>query len=392
VVLASAVHAALAACGPLGAPGFVDNALESPIIGGTRSNPGDYPPVGVLLTSGTDGIFGPVASMFCTATLIAPDVVLTAAHCAEVETLVYVGGAQGVTNYFSLALDVRSVEQTVTMPADAILIKQMVKHPGWDISALNTTSGGLVDFKDIAIMILASPINSVTPALVLEADDVGGVRVGANVEIVGYGQRLSDDQTTTGVKYQAVSQIRQIGSSEMQIGSVPTELPQKCHGDSGGPTFLHVDDERAPVLRIIGVTSHAFDDTDCAKGGVDTMVYPYLTWLDQALTAACSGHLRTACEGGGGLPLPVDQPPDGGLIRDAATAADAPGGTDLTSSQSYRDANIDAFVVSNRVDRGDQGCQCQTAIGADRWSGVAVLVPVAILCWRRRARVGRSAA
>jgi len=311
-------------------------------------------------------------------------VVLTAAHCAEVESLVYIGGTSDAKVYFSLALDVRSVEQTMTMPADAIEVVQRVKHPDWDIAALETMSGGLIDLKDIAIMILASPVTSVEPAVVLEADDVSGVAIGASVEIVGYGQRSVDDQTTTGVKYQAISEIHQVGSSEMQVGSVPTELPQKCHGDSGGPSFLQVDDAQAPLLRIVGVTSHAFDDADCAKGGVDTMVYPYLAWLDQALTAACSSQVRSACEGGGGLPLPRPQTADAGTPVDAAPARDAATGRDVGWVPPHMDASLDVKIVGSGVDVSNRGCGCAAT---ERPGGGVLFVALGSIClrgWRRR--------
>lgn len=382
--VAAILALAITACGPSFDPGLLGDPLEQPIIGGSRSNPGDYPPVGVLLTSGTDDFFGQIASMFCTATLIAPDVVLTAAHCAEVESLVFIGGTSDAKVYFSLALDVRSVEQTMTMPADAIEVVQRVKHPDWDIAALETMSGGLVDLRDIAIMILDSPITSVEPAVVLEADDVSGVTIGASVEIVGYGQRSVDDQTTTGVKYQAVSEIHQVGSSEMQVGSVPATLPQKCHGDSGGPSFLQVDDQQAPALRIVGVTSHAFDDTDCAKGGVDTMVYPYLAWLDQALTAACSSQVRTACEGGGGLPLPRPMAADAGVPVDAAPARDAAIRRDSSWVPPHIDASLDVKTVAGGVDVADSGCGCAAAGRPASWLPGAALATIGLLGWRRR--------
>jgi len=63
-VVAATLAMAVAACGPATEPGLLGGLLEQPIIGGTRSNAGDYPPVGVLLTSGTDDFFGQVASMF----------------------------------------------------------------------------------------------------------------------------------------------------------------------------------------------------------------------------------------------------------------------------------------------------------------------------------------
>ncbi|MBN2360069.1 MAG: trypsin-like serine protease [Deltaproteobacteria bacterium] len=389
ITLALALTTTSTACGPVDALDLAQHSATEPIIGGTRSSATDYPAVGVLLTSGVDAFFGPVATMFCTATLIAPDVVLTAAHCTEVESLVYIGGALDVVNYFSLALDVRSVEQSMTMPEDAIEVVEMIAHPDWDISVLDTFTSGLADLKDIAIAVLASPVSGVEPAMVLENDDQSGVGVGASVEIVGYGQRQVSDSSTTSIKYHATSEIHQVGSSEMQIGSVPSALPQKCHGDSGGPTFLRVADDRWPTLRVIGVTSHAYDDTDCAKGGVDTMVYPYRAWLDQALSAACTSQVRTACADGGGLPLPSDQPPgDAGTPSDAGDTGDASArdaSRDSTWPVPRYDAIGDGRVVPQSRDSSDQGCQCRASRQGTRAGWLAGLGALVMLGRRRRA-------
>ena len=57
----------------------------------------------------------------------------------------------------------------------------------------------------------------------------------------------------------------------MQIGS-GSETSRKCHGDSGGPTYMDVTTTSDVKQRVIGVTSHAYDESDCAKGGIDTRI------------------------------------------------------------------------------------------------------------------------
>ena len=54
--------------------------------------------------------------------------------------------------------------------------------------------------------------------------------------------------------------------------------------------------------RVIGITSHAYDQSDCAKGGVDTRVDSWLSWIDEQMSAACADGTRVWCEVDGIVP------------------------------------------------------------------------------------------
>ena len=56
--------------------------------------------------------------------------------------------------------------------------------------------------------------------------------------------------------------------------------PVSVHGDSGGPTYMDVETSSETKRRVIGITSHAYDPNDYAKGGVDTRVDVWLDWID----------------------------------------------------------------------------------------------------------------
>lgn len=47
---------------------------------------------------------------------------------------------------------------------------------------------------------------------------------------------------------------------------------------------------------MIGVTSRAYDRSDCNKGGVDTRVDAFFDWLDGEMTKACDDGDRAWCD------------------------------------------------------------------------------------------------
>ncbi|MFH1811775.1 MAG: trypsin-like serine protease [Pseudomonadota bacterium] len=385
-------------CGPLPeTDGRAASELEQSIIGGSPSPASAFPAVAVQLTTGE--IMGyPVGSMVCTGTLIAPDVVLTAAHCTEIDALVFGGAGSNIRNSISFELDVSGFGvQDLNLPADAIPVRAMAAHPSWDINNLNSFPGGLVDLFDIALLFLERTSSRI-PAVVLDEADLGGVVVGAQVDIVGYGQRDSSDTTLVGIKYQARSFINEVGTSEMQIGDQPPGDPQKCHGDSGGPTFITMSDGRTPSRRLVGVTSHAYDDTDCAKGGVDTMISPYRAWIDQAMRQACTAHLRSSCTGGGGLPTPAG----GSTTIDAGlTGSDAQGVDRSVDPGRDSGPRPDAIALDRHSPGGaalpppmppdvsDGGCACRQPQSSPLGWGLWL---VAVLGWRARASYRRRPA
>ena len=98
----------------------------------------------------------------------------------------------------------------------------------------------------------------------------------------------------------------ELGDYEFQVGPDESD-PRKCHGDSGGPTFTHVETDAVESLRVVGVTSHAYDGTDCNEtGGVDTRVMAYRDWIEDQMVARCEDGTRAWCDVPG---LPQPPPP-----------------------------------------------------------------------------------
>ncbi len=271
---------------------MLDNSqMQDGIIGGNPSRISDYPSTGAILFTTRDSHGARTGSMLCSGTLIAPDVVLAAAHC----NLSLLGMPyKKVWYYFSLSLDVSEFgDRGVELPPQTTGIATVVPHPKF---VLDHVSPGLGHGNDIALMYLKKPIYDVLPSSLITAEEVGVLRPGQPVAIAGYGRRHNFEyDNDSGVKYHGITAINRVGRDEMQVSRGDPQ-PHKCHGDSGGPTFMAIGHKGKPTrLALIGVTSHAFDTSDCLNGGVDTRVDRYLPWIYNDMRRACRDGRRPAC-------------------------------------------------------------------------------------------------
>ena len=247
--------------------------------------------------------------------LVTPDTVLTASHCLDPLALEDGTGPIVSLRYLvSFSSDVAPLASgdTDQFPADAIDISTRELHPDYDLGAFSGING-LGDFHDIGLAFLSAPVTDVTPVLIVTSGEAPQVQSGAAVEMVGWGWQQPDPPPpagTVGVKICAPSFINEIGAHEMQIGDDDT-LPRKCHGDSGGPTYMQVDTSASRRVRVVGVTSHTYDATECQKGSVDTRVDVRLDWIDATMRARCADGTRVWCDTEGIIqPSGGGQPPE----------------------------------------------------------------------------------
>lgn len=242
---------------------------SSPIIGGDTSAPNEFPATGMLLIG---------THMICTATLIAPDVAITAAHCLT----------PPIFGAFGFSLDTNAADGTDNI----IPVSFTHQHPDFDDGVEDFL--GLSVRNDVGVLILETPILDVTPAQ-LDSPGLGtAIDPGNQLAMCGYG-RIAWYTGALALKRDAVVLVDQI--TDYEFSTAATD-PQPCIGDSGAPLFADTLDG----TRIVGLVSRAMGTSEmCDSGAIITRVGPYASWIEEAShdrDAGCSA-------GGGGSLLPL---------------------------------------------------------------------------------------
>lgn len=293
----------------------------APIINGEDATSDDYPATGGMIMDayldlGSYGE-GDVRVFVCSSTLIAPDTVLLAAHCLDEYAFTYGLGDMTIneirwTRQADLTDWDGSSYRKADWPEDSVVVSDWVAHEDFNLRSMDV---GIAENQDIALLFLEEPITDVDFVYLPTEDETDQVEEGAEVTIVGWGLQQQTDsfeqpeEGTYALKQMGTSVVGETGEYEFQVGPEEDDV-RKCHGDSGGPTFMDIETESPNSLRIVGVTSHAYDMTDCkTKGGVDTRIQAYRDWIEAEMSARCEDGTRSWCEETG-IPTPPEPEPD----------------------------------------------------------------------------------
>ena len=199
----------------------------------------------------------------CTGTLIAPDRVLTAAHCVtsydrpdRIGIVIGEDKNKGWSGKFAHARGV------------AIMKGYKLQYPFAHRRAQNATA-----VNDVALVLLAKPVTNITPIRVAGPGDAALELPGRPVRLLGYGETgrghaltpLQGGDLTLISKPDCLKAYPgAVVDSEICAQDLSREGPltQPCPGDSGGPLIVQGPD--GPVQ--IGVTSWASEVKDKACG------------------------------------------------------------------------------------------------------------------------------
>jgi len=220
-----------------------------PVLGGRTVDAGEWPDVALIWFGEDPG---------CTGTLVAPDLVLTAGHCAR-----------GATHI--------SLDHTSIRDAKRRRIVETHTHERWGRTL------------DLAAFRLAEPVEGVRPRRLSRrelADD-------STVTIVGWGatdrqardeSRLLREGDATVWDHDCSERgwgcnRREAGGKELVAGADDID---SCDGDSGGPLYVG----RGDRALLVGITSRGVNGMGppCGDGGIYVRADAAADWLESLPT------------------------------------------------------------------------------------------------------------
>ena len=220
------------------------------VVGGINANP--------LMFPRTVGLVTEQYRIFCTGSLIGPDLVMTAAHC--------------VTSMISEKFYIMYNCKTPSNCRNFVTASSLSIHPKYNRKYLS---------NDIAIVLLQRPINFNTNINLLDPKHYNIVLIpGKKVIIAGYGR--TSDYGGAGILRYGITSITKVKDSEITLGTTNINDTNVCYGDSGSGFYVYHNNKKY----IVGSASRLiFKDKSnniaCGGGSVYTLDGLYFNWISK---------------------------------------------------------------------------------------------------------------
>ncbi|MBB4927350.1 trypsin-like serine protease [Kitasatospora kifunensis] len=220
--------------------------LELNATGGSAASPGTNPTPAVgTLTVGQPGHPG---SRACTATLVAPQWVLSAASCF----------ADNPADLSTVPTGAPKTASTATIGSHTVAIAEL--DPRAD--------------RDLVMARLAQPVTDVTPIAVATTAPT----TGENLQVVGFGRTRTEWRPSS--PHSATFSTGTVNPTSVTVAPNTPADATVCQGDAGGPALR----ARNGGFELAAVTSQAWQGgclgaTDTATGATETRADDLATWI-----------------------------------------------------------------------------------------------------------------
>lgn len=244
-------------------PGFQNKNLlllpsspSSQIINGIDLEDGAVPAQSSVL------LVNPVSEMICTAILLNESFALTAAHCLDLEN---------PGNHYIFF----GTRPTNTAPRRQVVAARASRY--WGAQDPNAKNSG-----DIAIIKFfeSGPLpEGFRAANFLK--DASLLKAGQKTLVLGYGVTSPNSFVGVGQLRAAAMPILDVQYSATEILLDQTKGSRVCHGDSGGPAFLRI--QNTYYLWGLAARGVGNEDEPCSSAVAFTNVLMYSTWIQRVL-------------------------------------------------------------------------------------------------------------
>jgi len=250
--------------------GTKKNQFFSRIVGGSEAHPGEFK----FMVSWHNNFYSKPA---CGGSLVAPNIVLSAAHCEAVAGNMRVGSINAMSTYNG------------EPPGVEIKAIKKIVYPGYDFP-----------YNDFMLLQLEEDVDTnIYPPIDLNFD-VSEPKTGDSLTAIGFGTLSSSGkQPDALMKVDVPTVSHDICTSQYDglledihlCAGFPEGGKDSCQGDSGGPIIKEIDG----VRKQVGVVSFGTGCADANSSGVYARVSGVQRWLKREICSGSSDPKPSYC-------------------------------------------------------------------------------------------------